>query len=145
MEIRNLQKDDVKICSEILQRTYAQEPYNVNFDSKIAFQYIEEKLRFNPEGSFAAVIDGRIIGFIFVGFFTWVEGKQGFIEDIDVDIEFQGRGYGDKLLKHAEKYIRESGAKTVMLWADKHAKALEFYKKRGFSEADELIQMFKKL
>ena len=58
---------------------------------------IQKKLDFQPELFFIALLSGRLIGSIMVGY----EGHRGWINYLAVLPSFQKRGYGKKLVNKA--------------------------------------------
>ncbi|RCX17715.1 L-amino acid N-acyltransferase YncA [Fontibacillus phaseoli] len=55
-----------------------------------------------------------------------------YINDICVDIQFQGKGVGKRLFKQAIDYARESGAESLELGVSSfNESAIEFYKAMG--------------
>jgi ribosomal protein S18 acetylase RimI-like enzyme len=55
-----------------------------------------------PEGSFVAMENGKVVGFVF----SKVFGREGFIGPIGIHPDFQGRGYGKKLLEASIEYLK---------------------------------------
>ena len=45
--------------------------------------------------------------------------------------------------QYAHNYLSSLGAKSVMLWAKKDDRLLDFYKKHGYLPADDFVVMFK--
>ncbi len=59
--------------------------------------------------------------------------KSAFVSMIIVDSEFQGKGYGKKLIEKAVETARSSDMKSVKLEVNKENRyAIEFYDKLGF-------------
>ncbi|MEM3735659.1 MAG: GNAT family N-acetyltransferase [Candidatus Bathyarchaeia archaeon] len=83
----------------------------------------------NPDLSFVAVMDGRVIGYVQAG----VCGSTAVIEDLAVGREYQGRGVGEKLLRKELEVLRRKDVRLV--FAEVHyrcASAIPFYYKFGF-------------
>ncbi|MDR3150516.1 MAG: hypothetical protein LBU14_02630 [Candidatus Peribacteria bacterium] len=59
--IRNLQENDLRICTNILEKEYSKEPYNETFESDSALKYIESKFKNNKETCFVLVENNKII------------------------------------------------------------------------------------
>jgi len=83
--------------------------------------------------------ESYIIGMINL-LITISTAEGGFVlllEDLVVDKEHRGRGYGRALLNYACNYAREKGFLRITLLADKPNKAaMEFYRRHGFVESD---------
>jgi ribosomal protein S18 acetylase RimI-like enzyme len=92
-------------------------------------RHILDELRKSPELSFAAEVDGKVVGY------AQAEVNNGIalLEDIAVAAEFQKSGIGEKLLNEELRVLRQKKAKVVL--AEVHykcASAIPFYYKYGF-------------
>ena len=144
MNIRKINKNDLKVCSKILEEAYGQDPYNEIFKDSTALEYIEGKYKNCGENSFVATDDdGVVTAFIFLNVSSWSEGLQAVLEEIAVDPSFQGAGIGKELISYAHNHLSSLGAKSVMLWAKNDERLLNFYKKHGYFLADDFVVMFK--
>ncbi len=100
--------------------------------------YSEETLRRELELPFSiglvAKINSETAGYCL----SWVIGKTCELHRIGVKREFQGKGVGGKLLKELIKTARERGACEIVLEVnEKNKKAINFYRKLGFSKISE--------
>ena len=60
-------------------------------------------------------------------------GRAALLEDLVVDEKYHSQGIGSTLLSAVEFWALSKGAKRLELLADRNnAKALEFYKQRGW-------------
>lgn len=140
MSIREAQPGDVADILRLIKdlAIYEQEP-----DEVVA---TEEQLRaalFNPQPHvFAHVIevDKRIVGMAvwFLNYSTW-QGTHGiYLEDLYVEPEYRGRGYGLAMLKHLAKICVERGYGRFQWWVlDWNTPSIEFYKSQGAIAMDE--------
>lgn len=90
--------------------------------------------------------DGTLLGFLYViagtDFFT--NEPQGYIADVAVSAEAEGRGIGRKLMEQAEVWAREQGFRLLALDVfalNSHARA--FYQRLGYVE--ETLKLVKEL
>jgi aminoglycoside 6'-N-acetyltransferase I len=141
--IRKIKLSDLQSCAEILEKSYSKPPYNEKFPSDSAFNYIKRKFDYCAEHSFVVEEDKNVIGFIFINLSYWTFGKQALIEEIVIDEDRQGQGYGKKLLAYSDEYLKSLGTKSLMLWGRKDASAYNFYLKNGFIEDENMMVMFK--
>lgn len=141
--IRKINLDDLAKCAEILERSYIKPPYNEKFTAGSAFNYVKRKFDFCAEHSLVIEEDGNVIGFILINLSYWTFGKQALIEEIVIDEDKQGQGYGKKLMDHTTEYLRGLGVKSLMLWGRKDAGAYKFHLKNGFVEDENMAVMFK--
>lgn len=140
MSIREAQPGDVAHILRLIKdlAIYEKEP-----DKVVA---TEEQLRaalFNPQPHvFAHVIevDKRIVGMAvwFLNYSTW-QGTHGiYLEDLYVEPEYRGRGYGLAMLKHLAKICVERGYGRFQWWVlDWNTPSIEFYKSQGAIAMDE--------
>lgn len=68
---------------------------------------------------------------------------EGYMRDIYVREEYRGQGIGDKLLKMLEDYLKNKGCTQYELYVYHTNPALNFYRKRGFTE--QVFNLIKKL
>ena len=143
--IKKIQSADLTRCAELLEKSYSKPPYNEKFSSDSAFNYLKSKFDYCAEHSFVIEEDENIIGFIIINLSYWTFGKQALIEEIVIDEDMQGQGYGKKLMEYANNYLRSLGVKSLMLWTRKDADAFNFHLKNGFIEDENMAVMFKNL
>src|SRR5437773_276239 len=82
--------------------------------------------------------DGAIIGMINL-LFTISTAEGGFVvllEDLVVHKEYQGKGYGSKLLQHAIDFAKQKNFLRITLLTDRPENvAQEFFRRNGFVES----------
>src|SRR5881392_1405999 len=82
--------------------------------------------------------DGAIVGMINL-LFTISTAEGGFVillEDLVIHKEYQGHGYGSKLLEHAIKFARQKNFLRITLLTDRPENlAQEFFRRHGFVES----------
>lgn len=92
-------------------------------------KHIAAVLRENPDLSYVAVKDGKVIGYVQAE----VRGSIAVIEDIAVDTRHQGKGVGTQLLRKELEFLKSKKVKSV--FAEVHfkcASAITFYYNFGF-------------
>lgn len=141
--IRKIQLTDLPKCAEILEKSYTKLPYNEKFTDGSALSYLKRKLDFCAEHSLVIEDDKNVIGFVIINLSYWTFGKQALIEEIVIDEDEQGKGYGKKLMEYTNDYLKNLGVKSLMLWGRKDAGAYHFHLKNGFIEDDNMAVMFK--
>jgi ribosomal-protein-alanine N-acetyltransferase len=121
--IRKMCRSDLDIVSELamLANPFAtKEKYR---------KHILDELKENPDLSFVAVENGRVVGYVQAE----VRNDQAVLEDIAVAKEYQGKGIGKQLLNKELKVLKRKSARTVL--AEVHykcASAIPFYYKHNF-------------
>jgi len=85
-------------------------------------------------------VDNRIVGIAiwFLNYSTW-QGTHGiYLEDLYIEPEYRGRGFGLGLLKHLAKICLERGYGRFQWWVlDWNSPAIEFYRSLGAVAMDE--------
>jgi len=105
-----------------------------------------EKNYFSNGGTFLVMFDeGQMIC---TGAIRHLKGDVCELKRLWLLTEYQGQGFGYRMLQELLKFAREHGYKSVRLETDPHAqnRAVEFYKQAGFHEiasytdrADEVV------
>ena len=79
---------------------------------------------------------------IFIGYITFNKEKKDansyLINDLHIIKEFQKKGYGTLIIKHAIDIINEIGGNNVKIFVFLDNPSIEFYKKMGFKETEVL-------
>jgi GNAT superfamily N-acetyltransferase len=82
--------------------------------------------------------DGAIVGMINL-LFTISTAEGGFVivlEDLVVHKEYQGKGYGKKLLEHAIDFAKKKNFLRITLLTDRPENVAQaFFRKHGFAES----------
>jgi GNAT superfamily N-acetyltransferase len=85
-------------------------------------------------------VDGKVVGIAiwFLNYSTWL-GKHGiYLEDLYVQPEFRGQGFGLALLKELARICLERGYPRFQWWVlDWNSPAIEFYSSHGAVAMDE--------
>jgi ribosomal protein S18 acetylase RimI-like enzyme len=76
-------------------------------------RHIDDDARAHPEGVFVAEVDGRVVGYITSR--TDHESRVGWIPNLSVLPECQGRGIGRALMDHCLRYLRDAGMKLAKI------------------------------
>jgi ribosomal protein S18 acetylase RimI-like enzyme len=102
---------------------------------------IQRKLVFQPDLFFVALLDGKVIGSIMVGY----EGHRGWLNYLAVLPEHQRRGYGRKLVEKGVDELKRLGCLKVNLQVRRsNVSVVEFYKHLGFKD-DDVVGLGKRL
>ncbi len=103
------------------------------------FDYLVKKISESDGKIFVAELDGQIAGYIAVK----IEKddsprsaikKNGYISNVAVLKEYQGKGLGQELIKRAEEFTKENGASHIALDVQIGNSALSLYQKLGYKE-----------
>ena len=102
---------------------------------------IQRKLVFQPDLFFVALVEGKVIGSIMVGY----EGHRGWLNYLAVLPEHQRRGYGRKLVEKGVDELKKLGCLKVNLQVRRsNVSVVEFYEHLGFKD-DDVVGLGKRL
>lgn len=121
--IRKMRRSDLDIVSELALLA------NPHATKEKYCKHILDELRENPDLSFVAVEDGRVVGYVQAD----IRNDEAVLEDIAVAKEYQGKGIGKRLLDKELEALKRKGVKIVL--AEVHykcASAIPFYYKYDF-------------
>jgi putative acetyltransferase len=95
-------------------------------------------LKKNPELSFVALKDGRIIGTILSGH----DGRRGYLYHIVVHPAYRRRGLGRKLVQQCLHALRDEGIQKCHLFAFRHnTSGIAFWKSIGWTLRSDIWAM----
>lgn len=81
--------------------------------------------------------EGTIVGMLTLGIYFSPTGSKGWIEDVVVDSEARGRGYGKLLVEHAIAEARRAGVEQLMLTSNPlRVAANRLYQQMGFQRKE---------
>ena len=131
MEIRKLIIDDYDAVYALWSATPGVGLNDID-DSRAG---IEKYLKRNPETSFAALENGKLVGVIMCGH----DGRRGFIYHMTVAVEARGRGIGTALLSAAENALRAEGIikAALVVFCDNEV-GNNFWERRGYTTRPDL-------
>ena len=130
-----MQRDDGKIVIDMMRKFYTSPAVMTDGSEKIFAANVENCLSGSTcaEG-FVFEIDKKIIGYGITArsYSTEFGGECVWIEDIFIEENYRGRGFGTKFIRYVKEIYPE---KILRLEAEKdNAAALKIYKRLGFKE-----------
>lgn len=97
---------------------------------------LKEAYEEGKDGMFVCEIDSEIVGWSWLRIHEnefFKEGAYGELNEIYIVPEWQGKGVGKVLIRHADAWFRNNGVKIVRVEAlAANEKALVFYRNHGF-------------
>ncbi|WP_276869922.1 GNAT family N-acetyltransferase [Allofournierella massiliensis] len=138
-EFRFARREDVPLILQFIRELadYEQLLSEVVADEATLEQWIFDKQK--AEVIFA-VVDGKEIGFaLFFHNFSTFLGRAGlYLEDLYVQPEYRGNGYGKAILKKLAAIAVERGCGRLEWWClDWNKPSIEFYRSLGAQPMDE--------
>ena len=135
MEIRKITRADKKIVVDMMRDFYNSPALITNGSEKIFDNNVESCIKNSPyiEG-YVFEIENKIIGYgiIAKSFSTEFGGECIWIEDIYLEKDYRGQGFGTKFIN----YVKENYPGKILRLEAEHdnQRALTTYKKFGFKE-----------
>ena len=135
MEIRKITRADKKIVVDMMRDFYKSPALITNGSEKIFDNNVESCIKNSPyiEG-YVFEIENKIIGYgmIAKSFSTEFGGECIWIEDIYLEKDYRGQGFGTKFIN----YVKENYPGKILRLEAEHdnQRALITYKKFGFKE-----------
>jgi ribosomal protein S18 acetylase RimI-like enzyme len=100
-----------------------------------------KKADYQPGLFLVALLDGHVVGSVMTGY----EGHRGWLNYLAVLPEYQGQGYGRKLVEKAIAELKKLGCLKVNLEVRKsNSSVIDFYMHLGFKD-NEVVGLGKRL
>ena len=94
---------------------------------------IEKKLKRDPDLFLVAETDHKIVGTVVGGF----DGRRGMVYHLAVSDLYRRKGIGEMLMDELEHRLKLKGCiRSYLLVTVENKSAMDFYKKRGWSQMD---------
>jgi ribosomal protein S18 acetylase RimI-like enzyme len=124
-EIVKYNKDYQKALIELWKKCNLIVPQNDPLED------IQKKLEFQPDMFLIALLNGKLIGSVMVGY----EGHRGWLNYLAVLPDYQNRGYGRKLVEKAIAELQKLGClKLNVQIRESNISAVRFYERLGFRD-----------
>jgi len=130
-EIVRYNKDYQKALIELWKKCNLIVPQNDPLED------IQNKIEFQPDMFLIALLNGKLIGSVMVGY----EGHRGWLNYLAVSPDYQNRGYGRKLVEKAIAELQKLGClKLNVQIRESNTSAVRFYERLGFRD-DHVISL----
>jgi len=121
--IRSFRLGDYIYIKKIWQETGLEQTETESLDA------LAKQLAWDSELVLIAEDEGKAVGVI-VG---TIDGSRGYFYRLAVDPQYQGKGYGRKLVEALEKRFREKGVSRIFIMVNQdNTKVLPFYNALGY-------------
>ncbi len=102
---------------------------------------IRRKLAIQRDMFLVGLVGSDLVATVMAGY----EGHRGWINYLAVAIDYQGRGFGRRMMDEAEAGLRKMGCPKINLQVRKsNSDVVEFYQALGYS-VDDVVSMGKRL
>ena len=137
MKCKLLDKEDIDLMEKFVDEE------NTKYNKEKLMGFLNE----NNSYGFIVKNENRIVGFAYGYVLLRPDGNQDFyLHAIDIISEFQGKGYGTKLMNFIKKYIKEIKCRKMFLITNKsNISACKCYEKAGGvnNSDDEIVYVYK--
>lgn len=137
MECKLLDKEDIELMEQFV------DDENTKYDKEKLMGFLNE----NNSYGFIVKNENKIVGFAYGYVLLRPDGNQDFyLHAIDIMKEYQGNGYGTKLMNFIKEYIKEIGCRKMFLITNKsNISACKCYEKAGGinNADDEIVYVYK--
>ena len=137
VEYKLLEKQDIELMK------YFVDDENTKYDEILLSTFLAEKNAFG----YVAKEEGNIIGFAYGYVLVRPDGiKDFYLHAIDIMEEYQGHGYGTKLVKYIDSHSKSIGCRKMFLITNKsNISACRCYEKAGgiTTADDEIVYSYK--
>ncbi|WP_410769451.1 GNAT family N-acetyltransferase [Fontibacillus sp. BL9] len=145
MELKSYDRNDLLKCTDTFIGVFNQEPWNDQWTTETAYQYLSDFTNTPGFIGFTAAEGEEIVGFIFGVSRRWWSGNEFFINEMCVSTVKQKTGVGSALMRLLIKELESIGISNITLLTDRDIPAEAFYKKFGFTEIERLVFLNKNL
>jgi len=125
MKIRIFRKSDEKQLIKLWEECGLTVPWNnPQLD-------IDRKLQENSEEILVGEIDDKLIAAVIVGY----DGHRGWVYYLGVNPNYQRKGLGEQIMKHAEDYLLNIGCPKINIMVrDSNLDVIKFYEAIGYDK-----------
>lgn len=119
--------------------------YKREVNAERSLNFLTERLTKNESAIFLAEENGTAFGFVqlFPSFSSLGQSRSWILNDLYVDSNKRNLGLGEKLIKAAVSFAKESGAKSLSLQtANDNVKAQGLYQKLGWKKDEEYLTYY---
>ncbi len=142
MEIKSLSKTGIETIYDSFSRAFADYEVQIN---KIQLQKMLKRRGFDPDLSFAAFDDNRMVAFTFNGIGDFNGIPTAYDTGTGTVKDYQGRGLATKIFNYSIPFLGEQNIKQYLLEVLQHnTKAVSVYRKLGFEVSREFNYFIQK-
>lgn len=130
--IRIAQAGDIPRCSEIFVNAY-REVYDEEWTVQRGEARLAEILHSGKSYCLVLTLDDVLSGFLFARPYTWHDGRRLWIEELVLDAECRGKGWGRQMLRTLDGIAAANGVRGFSLISEENSRAHELYVRGGYT------------
>ncbi len=145
MKYVKIEESHLRECALIYIETFNDEPWNDKWDSKTAYNRLEEIYK-TPGFIGLVALDGdKVLAAVFGNLETWFEGYMYNLKEMFVKKSEKGKGLGSILFKQLEETLKNYEVTSINLFTSKGDLTEKFYLKNGCVTEKDMIMMCKEM
>ena len=145
MDFIDMKQEHLPALAALFAEAFNAPPWNDGWTAERALLRLGQYLREEGARGMVCMEDGAPAGLVLGVKEYYYNADQFQIKEFCVHPRVQGRGVGKELLFRFLQLLREQGIDEVVLMTTRDPSTLAFYEKMGFSVAEPLVFMEKKL
>jgi len=137
MEAKLAGPNDIGTLLNLMRALQEDDPWSVPFEQDRAREAVRLLVENESYGRAWLIHDeGRAIGYIVMSFDYSLEygGRNAWVDEFFIEKESRGQGLGAQVLDFFEEQARQAGATAVHLEVNPGNRAIELYRRRGFTD-----------
>ena len=142
MKVKELTKEDIENCANIIMQAYNGRPWNYQWTVPKASLYLNELFDASRFVGFVIYEGEELVAAMFSHVKTWWINDLLMIDELFVAPLKQGKGYGQTLMNSAIEYSKCNNLGSITLMTHKYMPAVSFYEKNRFLPAEQYVLMF---
>lgn len=142
-KIRKATLKDTNAIAKLIKEEFNKQPYEDGWTDKTSRGIVRYFLKIGY--GFVLIEGKKIIGVVIARDEPYAQGTYINIEELVVSSEYQGKGYGKKLIQELERIGKKKKAHVIYFSANKKSKAFNFYKKLGYKESKQMVILGRKI
>lgn len=140
--VRPITENDFDACTIVFMEAYNRQPWNCRWTYEKAIKYLKEYAGRDNFTGFVLCVDDKVTGAAFAHTKTWWTNDQFYIDELFIDPDKQGSGYGTQLINHCNDHCKQQGIEMITLMTNKLVPAFDFYIRNDYSKVDQYVFMF---
>jgi GNAT superfamily N-acetyltransferase len=142
MKVKELTKEDIENCANLIMQAYNGRPWNYQWTVPKASFYLNELFDAPRFVGFVIYEGEELVAAMFSHVKTWWINDLLMVDELFVAPLKQGKGYGQALMNSAIEYSKSNNLGSITLITHKYMPAVSFYEKNKFLQAEQYVLMF---
>ena len=142
--IRELNDSDFEEMKALFRSVFTKPPWNDDWsDDRQLDEYLRDLTGARTPLAVGLFENDAMIGLSLGYIKHWYSATEYVIDELCIQTELQGKGYGREFLLQIEQFLISRGIRTIFLATERNVPAFSFYKKLGFTELPEYVGFYK--